>query len=463
MEKRNINIERKRVIASKEIKCLENSRVELTVKVDKEVVKKEYGELLAKYSKTARMKGFRQGKVPAAILERKYGKSLVNEAGFSVIEKGLEEALQDAEKKPLPYFTPVLKNEENLKIDLESDLEFTVEYDTYPEVELGQYKGLEIEVPEVVINDDDVKRELEKYREQNAVVSEKKDGVVEKDNVVTINYVEVDENDKEKSGTSREDFTFTVGTGYNFYKIDDEVLGFKKDEERIIEKEYAPDFEYKDLAGKKIRIKLKVTNIKTKQLPEMNDELAQDINEKFKTVADLVEDINKRLKGVTEMKLEDEKRTLLLKQIVANAKIDPAESMVDKQLDTMWANFIYRFGGNENNVESLLRAEGKTAEELKKGWRPGAVYSVKEQLAVAKIGETEKIEVSSEEVDKEIDAKAAESGMPVQDFKNYITENNMYDYIKSDLLNKKTYAMLLENAVVKKGEEVRYLDYLHKN
>ncbi|MCQ2604334.1 MAG: trigger factor [Spirochaetia bacterium] len=451
------------MIASKEIKCLENSRVELSVKVGKEFVKKEYDELLGKYSKTAYIKGFRQGKVPVSVLERKYGDSLVKEAGFNVIEKGLEEALLDVDKRPLPYFTPELKNEETLDIALDKDIEFTVEYDTFPETELGTYKGLEIEVPEVIIADSDVDREIKKYQDQNAIVTEKKaGGKVMKDNVISIDYVEVDENDKEIEKTKREDFTFTVGTGYNFYKLDDDVLGFKKDEERIIEKEYAPDFEFKDLAGRKIRIKVKVTSIKTKKLPEVNDELAQDINEKFKTVDDLIADIKKRLNGVTDMKKDEEKKKLLMAQIIETTKVDPPRSMIDNQLDTMWTNFVYRFGGDEKKVEELVIAEGKTKDDLRKEWEPEALRAVKTQLIISKISKEEKIDTTAEELDKEMEDQALRSGMPLDEFKAYISENNMNEYIKIGLLEKKTYDFLLANAVVKKGAEIKYLDYLHK-
>ncbi len=196
------------MVANKEIKTLENSVVELTLTIEKDAVKKEYNELLKKYSKTAQMKGFRKGKVPAAVLERKYGEGLVTESGFNMIEKSLEEVLKDTEKKPLPYSQPALKDEENLKITLDNDLVFTVTYETYPEVKLGEYKGFDIEIPEVKLMAEDEKRELKKYQDQNAIVSEKRGGKVAKDNVVTINYAELDENNNIVDDTKREDFTF---------------------------------------------------------------------------------------------------------------------------------------------------------------------------------------------------------------------------------------------------------------
>ena len=370
------------MVASKEIKCLEKSRVELSVKVDKEFVKKEYDELLAKYSKTAHIKGFRPGKVPASVLERKFGESLVNEAGFNVIEKSLQEALLDVEKKPLPYITPALKDEENLKLALDKDIEFTVEYDTFPEVELGEYKGIEIEVPNVVIKDSDIDRELDKYREQNAIVTEKKgaNGKVAKDNVITINYVEVDAEDKEVTGTKRDDFTFTVGTGYNYYKLDDDVIGMKKEEEKII----------------------------------------------------------------------------------ATTKVDPPQAMIDNQINTMWTNCIYRFGGDEKQVEKMLAMEGKTKDDLAKDWEGEALRAVKSQIIIAQISKAEKIDATEADIEEELKTEAGRSGMKLEDFKAYVKENNMNEYFKIGIIDRKTYDFLIANAKIKKGADIKYLDFLHK-
>ena len=173
---------------------------------------------------------------------------------------------------------------------------------------------------------DDEKRELKRYQDQNAIVSEKKGGKAAKENVVTVNYIELDENDNEIEDTKREDFTFTVGTGYNYYKFDDEIIGMKKDEEKVIEKEYAEDFEYKELAGKKVKLKITVTSVKAKKLPELDDELAQDISEKYKTLDDLKKDIKERQEGMIENKLKAVKQEKILEKIIENSEVDPSFS-----------------------------------------------------------------------------------------------------------------------------------------
>jgi trigger factor len=451
------------VVTNKEIKTLENSVVELTVTIEKDAVKKEYDELLKNYSKTAHMKGFRKGKVPTEVLERKFGEGLISESGFNMIEKSLEEVLKDADKKPLPYSQPSLKDEDDLKITLDSDLVFTVTYETYPEVKLGEYKGFEIEIPEVKIAAEDEKRELKKYQDQNALVTEKRGGKVTKDNVITINYAELDENDSVIEGTNREDFTFTVGTGYNYYKLDDDVIGMKKDEEKVIEKEFAEDFEYSELAGKKAKLKVTVTSVKSKKLPEIDDELAQDINEKFKTLDDLKKDIKERQEGMIESKLKAVKQEKLLEKIIENSEVNPPEAMINSELENQWNNFLYQFGGDENKVLEILTMQNKSKDDMLAEWRPFSEKTVKGQLLISKIGDEEKVESTDEELEEEIKAQSAQSGMSEEDFKKYIKQNNMTEYIRLSLKERKTYEMLLDNCKFKKGDKVKFLDFIQTN
>ncbi len=451
------------MVKNKELKALENSTVELSVTIEKDSVKKEYDDLLKKYAKSAQMKGFRRGKVPPAILERKFSDSIRMEAGYNLIEKSLEEVLKDVDKKPLPSYTPKLSNEESFSVDMDKDLVFTVTYETYPEITLGQYKGIEIEIPEVELTNEDEERELKRFQEQNAVVSEKREGTVEKDNVVTINYCEVDENGKTIEGTTREDFTFTVGTGYNYYKIDDDIIGLKKDEEKVIEKKYDDNFEYKDLAGKNIRIKVKVTSIKSKQLPPIDDELAQDINEKYKTLDDLKKDIKERQNGMIENKLKSVKQQRILNKIIEASKLEVPPSMVERELEHSWHNFLYQFGGKEEQVLQLLEMQNKTRQDLLDEWKPSAINSVKGQLIINKISNEEKIEVSDEETAEEIKRQALQSGMAEEEFKKYIEENRMNELIKHSIRERKAYDMLIENGVIKKGEKMNFLAFISLN
>lgn len=449
------------MIAHKELSRHENSSVKLTVTINREDVKKEYDSLLSEYSRTVQIKGFRKGKVPPSILELKFGEGLRDEAAHNLMEKALKEAFETIEEKPLPYSVPELQDEPAL--DLENDYTFTVSYDVFPEIKLGAYTGLEVEKPQVAVTDEDMDRELKGIQEQNSVVIEKEDGAVANGDIVTIDYLELDETGIEKQDTAREGFVFTIGTGYNLYKIDDELLGMKKGEEKTIEKEYPAEFETAELAGRKVSLKVKLTAVKEKKLPEINDELAQDVSEKYETLDDLKADIRKRLEDAAANGVRDKMVNALLDKIAETTEVEIPASMVELELESSWRNFVNRFRAEENQILALLEAQGKTREDLYNEWRPDVMKNLKVRLAVEKIIETEKIEVTDEELEKEFAKEAEENKMTLDQLKEYYTKNRLTDYFRDDLRRKKLYDHLIAQAKVKKGPSVKFLDLVQGN
>ena len=259
---------------TKEFKNLEKSAVELTVTIAKKDVAETYENTLKNYVKNAQIPGFRKGHVPANVLERKYGDSIKADTLGTLIDQSFDEIFkEETENRPLPYAQPTM--EKAPELDMTKDLTYTVKYDVFPKVEVKDFAGVNVKEPQVTITDDDLSNELKTIQERNATVTEKKDGVVEKDNIVTINYVEVGEDGKEIADTKREDYVFTVGSGENLYKIDDEVVGMKKDETKEITKEYKKDFENSDLAGKTVKLNVTVKAVKIRDIPALDDDFLQ--------------------------------------------------------------------------------------------------------------------------------------------------------------------------------------------
>ena len=227
---------------TKEIEKLGKSSVRLTVTVAKKDVADGYNETLKQYVKHVQIPGFRKGHVPAKVLESKYGEQIKAESISELINKALDEIFKDekdTENRPLPYAQPVLQ--EMPALDVTKELKFAVTYDVFPEVEIKNFDGIEVKEPETEIGDEEVAEELKGIQERNAVVIDKKDDTVAKDDIVTINIVEKDESGNEIASTKRDGFTFTVGTAENVYKIDDEIVGMKKDETKEISKTYAAE------------------------------------------------------------------------------------------------------------------------------------------------------------------------------------------------------------------------------
>lgn len=446
------------VIASKSVEKLENSSVKLSITVKGEEAKKEYNGLLAKYGKEAQIKGFRKGKVPASVLEMKFGEGIRVEAVGNIMDKSLREAFDAIDEKPLGYTHPEVVGEPELKVG--EDFTFEVKYDVFPEFEVSNYKGLELKETQVSVTKADEEAELKAIQEQNSVVMDKKDGKVAADSIVTVDYCELDADGNEAEGKKREDFVFTVGTGYNYYKIDDEIKGMKKDEEKVIEKSYTDDFEMKDLAGKTVSLKVKVKAVKEKILPELDDELAQDVDEKYETLDDLKKALKEQCKTRADEKVQSELKTQAVDLLVAATEIAVPESMVDVELEQSWRNFVQQSRMGEEQLLGFLQMQGQTKEQLLETWREGALKSVKGQLIIGKILETEKVEVSDEEFEAELKKQADMYNMSLEDMKKTFGENNLTEYLKSDIKTGKVYDLLIKEAKIVKGDKVKYADYI---
>lgn len=451
------------MVTQKDIQDLGKSSVKLTVTVDGTEAQKKYDELLKKYAKSAHIKGFRKGKVPTAVLEQKYGEGILQEATIEIIDESLKEAIEDIEKKPLPYAQPTLDDEENAILEPGKDFTYSVIYDVFPEFAVGEYKGLEIEVPEVKVTRKDEERELKNIQDQNAMVFEKKEGAVEKDDIVSIDYAELDENDTPKEGTSRSDFVFTVGSGYNIFKLDDDILGMQKGEEKVIEKEFPEDFEHEEYAGKKARIKVTVKTIKQKDIPALDDELAQDVSDKYKTLDDLKKDIRSSLEESLTNKLRETKIEKLFDQIIEQTTIDLPESMIEAELENSWRNFISQSRIGEEQVLQILASQGKGKQDMFAEWRQNAERSLKFQLLVEKIREMEKIEATEEEVYDELKNQAERANQDYETVKEQYEKNNLLDYVKTDVQNRKLFDFMLEQSKIKKGKKLDYLDFMQNN
>ncbi len=451
------------MVANKKIERLEHSAAKLTVTVSKDDVKKSYDELLAEYSKTVRIDGFRQGKVPAAVLERKFGDGLRVETMGRVMDKAVQEALEGAEDQPIVYSQPSLESEPDFALD--KDFTFTVVYDTYPEVKIGDTKGIEFEVPVCEIGKDDEQRELEAVRERNAIVVDKDEGAAAaKGDIVTVDYRELDAAGAAVQGTERQDFVFEIGSGYNIYKFDDDVIGLKKGEEKVIDKTFPADFEYKELAGVSKKIAVKVTQIKVKKLPALDDELAQDVSEKFKTLDDLRADLRKQLEKQLEAKLRQEREKGLIDGLLSRAEIDLPVSMIEAELEMRRRNLMQQMGISDmDKLNRLLSMSGKTVEDLYKDWRPVSERSIKVRLVIDKLVKDGGYEATDADMDAEYAKMASESSMSVEEIKAEYKRREMVEYLRDRIKEDKLIEALIADAKVKKGKKVAFVDMMKEN
>jgi len=449
------------VIKRKKVEELENSNVKLTVTVKQEYIQQRYDELIAEYCKTAHIDGFRKGKVPANVLIRKFGESILSEATERVIRSSLEEAIEKIEQKPIPTSIPEIDTKKGL--ELGKDYTYAVNFDTYPKIELPEYEGLSFETLQVKIAAEDLDRELKSLQEQNSIVIDKKDATVLMGDIVTIDHAELDENDEEVESSKREGFIFEVGSGYNLYKLDEDLVGMKVGEQKVFSKEYAEDFEYKELAGRTVKLKVTLNTVKEKQLPQIDDELAQDISDKYENLEDLKKDITSRLEEYARQKVREHNISQILEKVVEKATIPLPLSMVENELENQWRGFVDRVGGDEKPLLQQLESEGKSKEQILEEWKPAAEKKLKLQLVVNEMVKQEDIKVEENEVEERVQREAENQNLSLEEAKEAMKRNNYLEYLKYDMKNEKLYDLLLDKGVSNKGKKVKFLDLVQGN
>jgi trigger factor len=448
------------VAVKQEITRLDNSAVKLTFTYENEDLRDKYNKVVGDFAKDLQIKGFRKGKAPISVLERKLGKALQEDVLNAIIGNTAQDALKSedfpADAVPLPYSEPEVEGEP--KLDLSSNLVFSVKYDVMPKVKINKCDGLEIEVETAEVTDADIERELEVIRERNAIVIDKDDGAsAEKGDVVTVNYTELSESGEEIPNTKREDFTFTMGTGHNIFKFDDEITGMKKGETREIQKSYPEDFEDKDLAGKTKKIRVELTALKRKEFPA-DDELAQDVDERFKTIADLRQHIKEQLNGQLESGLRNLKTSKLFDKLIEQNPIDVPKSMIDMESGSM----IRRMFGNYNISDDDLSEILKSAKNDDKR-RAQADKNIRTSLIINQLISDLNIDISDNDIEEMYARISNETGLPLEKVREEYDQKNRREYLVDEIKHNKAVSILLEKNTIKTGKKVNFVDIFSQN
>lgn len=451
---------------TKKIEKLENSAVKLTVTVPQKEVQSNYNQIVNKYAKTIQIPGFRKGKAPVAVLERKFGEALKADIASDIIEKALEEVFSDIDKndeanRPLPYAQP--KMDEAPKLDVNSDFSFSLTYDVMPQVDVQHIESVTIKEPQVKIGEAELKEELEAIRERNAVVIDKKDTeAAAKDDIATVDYWEIDDDGKEADKSKREDFTFTIGSGQNIYQFDDDIIGMKKGETKTLTKSWDKEYEDKELAGKTKKIGVTLKTLKLRKLPDLDDELAQDVNEKYKTLADMKADITKNLEAALTNRLREIKANALLEQLVEKNPITLPKSMLDAEIDARWRMTAQRFQTSPEQLEKLVASSGQTKEEMLKQWAGDSEKMLKSRLIVENLLKARNIAVTPEEVEAEYAKIADGAGISLEEVKKHYADASKKEYLIDDMKEQKLYAQLFEQVKITKGDKTTFADLFKK-
>lgn len=395
------------------------------------------------YKKSARyfkIPGFRNGKAPFKMVEKMYGIQIFYEDAFNevapeVYEEGLKEANIEAVSKPVIDIT---------QIEAGKDLIFTAVVQTKPEVTLGKYKGIEIKKHEYTVTDEDVEHELGHMAEKNARLVSVEDRPVENGDITVIDF-EGFVDGKAFEGGKAENHELTIGSNTFIPGFEEQIVGMKIDEERDINVKFPEEYFSKDLAGKDAVFKIKLHEIKKKEMPEINDELAKDISE-FDTIDELKASIREKQEKDNEAKAKYETEEDAIKTVCENAKVEIPSGMIETEIDNMEKDIETRLSYQGMKLDDYLQMIGKTKESFRDEYKEQAERQVKSRLVLEAIAEDAKVEVPVDDISAKISEMANAYGQKAEELEK---NENLVNYVKESLKTEKTIEFIVANAKIK--------------
>ena len=414
-------------------------KLELTIEATKfdEAIKKVY----FKSAKYFNVPGFRKGKAPMQIVEKYYGKEIFYEDAFNeLVPEELETALKEnniqAVSRPDIDVTQIAKGQ---------DLIFTAVFQTKPEVKLGKYKGIEIKKVEYNVTDDDINHELSHMQEHNSRLITIDDRAVENGDIAVIDFEGfVDGNAFE--GGKAEGHELEIGSNTFIPGFEDQIVGMKNDEEKDINVKFPEEYFSKELAGKDATFKVKLHEIKKKELPNLDDEFAKDVSE-FDTLEELKNSIKEKLEKQNADKAKYETQDAAIKAVCEDIKVDIPSGMIETEIDNMLKDIENRLSYQGLKLEQYFQMMGKKEEDVRKEYEPQAIEGIKSRLALEAIINAEKIEATDEEVNDKIKEMAKNYGKKEDEFAN---NENIRKYIKQGIESEKAIEFLVKNAKMQK-------------
>ena len=415
-------------------------KVEVTVEAKKfeDAIKKVY----FKSAKYFNIPGFRKGKAPMQIVEKYYGKEIFYEDAFNdVAPEALEEVVKENNLEIVSR-----PDIEVTQIEKGQDLIFTAIMQIKPEPKLGKYKGIEIKKIEYNVTDKDVEHELEHMQEHNSRLISVDDRPVEKGDIATIDFEGFVDGVAFEGGKA-ESHDLEIGSNTFIPGFEDQIIGMKIDEEKDINVTFPEEYFSKDLAGKDAVFKVKVHEIKKKELPKLDDEFAKDVSE-FDTLKELKEDIKKKKQEENEQKATYETQEAAIKAVIEEMDLDVPSGMIELETENMLKDMENRLSYQGLKFDQYLKMMGKTREEVQKEYEPQAIDAIKSRLAIEALVKAEKIEVKEEEIDEKIKEMAKNYGKK-EDDEEFLKNQNIRNYIKQGLESEKAIDFIVSNAKIK--------------
>lgn len=419
---------------------LEGSEGKLTFEVSVERFTEAMDEAFKKVVKKVQAPGFRKGKMPRKMFNQMYGEeSLYNDAIDIVLPGAYSAAVDEADVDPIA--APEIDIE---KLEKGEPVVFTAVIALKPEVKLGEYKGLEVTRQTVEVTDEEVQAQLEQRTEALAEMVVKEDGVVKEGDTATIDFEGFADGEAFEGGQS-ENYELEVGSGSFIPGFEEQVVGMKTGEEKEIEITFPEEYHAAELAGKPATFKVTVNEIKSKEVPELDDELAKEIDESVSSVEELRTKLKEEAEEVKKNDSETALRDDLVEQAASNAEMEIPQAMIDSETDRMMQDFEQRLQMQGMNLDLYFQFSGQDEETLRDQMKDDALSRVRVSLTLEAIGAAENVEVPEEDINAELEKMSEQFGMDVEQIKTTLGGTSV---LENDLRFNKTVQLLVDSAKI---------------
>ncbi len=428
------------------VEQIEKNKVALEITVPAEDFSTAINRTAKKIAGEINIPGFRKGKAPRHIIERYVGKEyLQNEAVDPVLGPAYAQAVDES------GIWPISRPEvELIQVEEGKELIFKAVVEVKPEVELGEYTGLEVEKKSPEITEEQVDQELKRRQEMHAKLIQVEDGQIEDNDIAVIDFEGFIDGVPFPGGKG-ENHELTIGSGSFIPGFEEQLKGAEKDQEADVNVRFPDEYHSKELAGKEALFKVRVNGIKRKELVPLDDEFAKDVSE-FDTLAELREDIKQKMIAAAETRLNNEYRAEIVKKAVDNASVEIPESMIQSRIDSMIADLRTNLSYQGVTLEQYYSYINSNEEQLRENYRAQAVEGVKTELVLEAISKKENITVSDEDMEKEMEKLSQHYGRKVEELKLALQARGELEWFKIGIISDRTIDMLVENNSKEKKE-----------
>lgn len=429
---------------------LEGNQGVLTIDVASDKFDEALDQAFTKVRKQVNVPGFRKGKIPRKIFEQRFGvESLYQDALDIVLPDAYASAVDEAGIEPVDR--PEIDVDQ---VEQGKDVIFKATVTVKPEVKLGTYKGLEVEKFDVDVTEEEVQAELDQLREKQADLAVVEDGEVQEGDTAILDFEGFVDGEPFEGGQA-ENHSLEIGSGQFIPGFEEQLIGLKSGSEQDVEVTFPEEYHAEDLAGKKAVFKVKLHDIKRKELPELDDDFAKDLEEhEAETMDELKKSVKHKLEHDKEHSKEHHDRDTVVELAAENSSIDIPEAMVSTEADRMLQEFSQRLQSQGMSMDMYYQVTGSDEEGMKEQFKEEAEKRVKMNLTLEAVADEEKLEASDEDVEAELDKMAEMYKRSKDEIRNLLAMQGGDDAIKGDLRIQKAIDFLVEHSVtVEKKEE----------